>query len=134
MICDELLNYNYGHNMKSNRKSFLGGIAIFIALFSVNVSSQEVNLSQDKILEIQDRVNSMPAFQLNERRAQLLQEAEDLEDEQSSSQSPLRLKSISERLNEIFAELDMIQTALAVIGGVGILGALTEDEDRKSVV
>ena len=116
--------------MKSNMKGFLGGIAIFIALFSVNVFSQEASLSQDKILEIQDRVNSMPVFQLNDRRAQLLQEAEELENEQSKSQSPDRLKSIAERLNEIFAELDMIQTALVVVGGAGILGALTDDNSR----
>ena len=82
--------------MKSNTKGFLGGIALFIALFSVNVFSQEASLSQDKILEIQNRVNSMPVFQLNDRKAQLLQEAEELENEQSISQSPDRLKSISE--------------------------------------
>ena len=117
--------------MKSNKKSFLGGIAIFIAIFSVNVFSQEASLSQDKILEIQDRVNSMPEFQLNDRRAQLLQEAEELENEQSKSQSPARLKSIAERLNEIFAELDMIQIALVVVGGAGILGALTDDNSRR---
>ena len=116
--------------MKSNMKGFLGGVALFIALFSVNAFSQEATLSQDKILEIQDRVNSMPAFQLNDRKAQLLQEAEELENEQSTSQSPVRLKSISERLNEIFAELDMIQTALVVVGGAGILGALTDDNSR----
>ena len=107
--------------MKSNTNSFLGGIALFIALFSLSVFSQEVNLSQDKILEIQDRVDSMPVFQLNDKRAQLLEEVEDLEDEQSTSQSPARLKLIAERLNEIFAELDMIEKALVVIGGAGIL-------------
>ena len=52
--------------MKSNMKGLLGGIALFIALFSVNVFSQEATLAQDKILEIQDRVNSIPAFQLND--------------------------------------------------------------------
>ena len=127
-----LLNNNYinGQNMKSNTKGFLGGIALFIALFSVNVFSQEVTLAQDKILEIQDRVNSMPAFQLNDRRIQLLEEVEELENEQVTSQSPPRLKAISERLNEIFVELDMIQTALVVVGGAGILGALTDDNSR----
>ena len=127
-ICD-IFKKN-GFNMKSSTKGFLGGVALFIALFSVNAFSQEATLSQDKILEIQDRVNSMPAFQLNDRKAQLLQEAEELENEQSTSQSPVRLKSISERLNEIFAELDMIQTALVVVGGAGILGALTDDDSR----
>ena len=59
--------------MKSKMKGLLGGIALFIALFSVNVFSQEASLSQDKILEIQDRVNSMTEFQLNDRKAQLLE-------------------------------------------------------------
>ena len=116
--------------MKSVTKSLLGGMALFLMLFSVNVFSQEVTLAQDKILEIQDRVNSMPVFQLNDRRIQLLEEVEELENEQSTSQSPPRLKAISDRLNEIFVELDMIQTALVVVGGAGILGALTDDNSR----
>jgi hypothetical protein len=41
----------------------------------------------------------MPVFQLNDRKAQLLQEAEELENEQSTSQSPVRLKAISVTLN-----------------------------------
>ena len=69
-------------------------------------------------------------YQLNDRKTQLLQETEDLENEQSTSQSPARLNSISERLNEIFVELDMIQTALVVVGGAGILGVLTDDNSR----
>ena len=119
------------HKMKkSNTKGLMCGIALIVALFSVNTFSQEVTLSQDKIFEIQDRVNSMPSFQLDDRRAQLLQEVEELENEQSTSQSPVRLKSISGRLNEIFAELDMIQTALLAVGVAGSLSILTDDDTR----
>ena len=116
--------------MKINKTIFMKGVAIFVALFSVNAFSQESVLSQDKIIQIQDRVNSMPVMQLNDRKAQLLQEADDLEDEQLTSQSPVRLKSISNRLSEIFTELDMIETALVVVGGAGILGVLTDDNSR----
>jgi hypothetical protein len=118
--------------MKSVTKGLLGGIALFIALFSVNVFSQEASLSQDKIIEIQDRVNSMPEFQLNDRRVQLLEKIEELEEEQSTSQSPVRLKTISMLLSECFAELDMIQKAIIVFGGSGILGALTDDDSRDT--
>ena len=113
------------------KKSFTYGIALFLALFSINIFAQESSLSQDKIVEIQDRVNSMPAFQLDDRKAQLLLEAEELKEEQLT-QSPQRLKSISNRLNEVFAELNMIQIALVSIGGAGILGALTDDDSRDT--
>jgi len=98
--------------MKKERFTF--GIALFLALFSFNTFAQESSLSQEKILEIQDRVNAMPSVQLSDRRAQLLQEAEDLKDEQDTTQSPIKLKSISERLDEIFAELGMIETAFGI--------------------
>ena len=83
------------------KESFTYGIVLFLALFSFNIFAQESSLSQEKILEIQDRVNAMPSVQLSDRRAQLLLEAEDLQDEQDTTQSPANLKSISERLDEI---------------------------------
>ena len=90
------------------KESFTYGIALFLALFSFNIFAQASSLSQAKIVEIQDRVNSMPAFQLDDRKAQLLLEAEELEKEQSITQSPARLKSISNILDEIFADLDTV--------------------------
>ena len=59
--------------MNNNFKIFLGGIALFISLFSVNVFSQEVTLeAQVKMIEIQDRVDSMTEDELNEKKDQLL--------------------------------------------------------------
>ena len=113
--------------MKSSTKGFLGGIALFIALFSVNVFSQEATLSQDKIIEIQDRLSSMSAVQLNDRKAQLLLEAEDLKDEQFTSQSPSRLKKISTRLSEIDAEFKMIRFALVGLAA----GTLLANDDSR---
>ena len=63
--------------MKKNIK-FTHGIALFLALFSFNIFAQESNLSQEEILEIQDRVNAMSSAQLRERKTQLLLEIEDL--------------------------------------------------------
>ena len=114
--------------MKKERLTF--GIALLIALFSFNTFAQESSLSQEKILEIQDRVNAMPSVQLSDRRAQLLLEAEDLQDEQDTTQSPANLKSISERLDEIFAELGMIETLLVSVGGIAVLGSVLDSDSR----
>ena len=118
--------------MKPVTKILKKYIALSILLFSASVFSQEAPFSQDKILEIQDRVNSMSVFQLNDRKAQLLLETEELEKEQSTSQSPARLKSIANRLNEVFVELNMIQKAFVLIGGAGILGSLADDDSRDT--
>ena len=110
--------------------NFINGISLFIALFSVNVFAQDSNLSQEQILQIQDRVDSMTSIQLIERKAQLLIESEDLQNEQASSQSPARLKSISERLDEISAEMGMIETILLSLGGLAILESISDSDSR----
>ena len=115
--------------MKKNIK-FTYGIALFLALFSFNIFAQESNLSQEKILEIQDKVNAMSSVQLSDRKAQLLQETEELNDEQDSTQSPARLKSISERLDAIFVELGIIEAALAI----GLLSTVIDgDSDSRDI-
>ena len=86
------------------------------AFTSIDTHAQEYNISQDKLLEIEAKVNSMPSIELIDQKAKLLSEVQDLENEQQSSVSPERLSSISTRLSEIFAELSMIEAALAVIG------------------
>ena len=115
--------------MKSN-KNFISGVVVITMLFSINLFSQENNLSQDQILEIQDRVDAMPLFQLNARKAQLIQEAEELEGEQETSQSPARLKEISATLAVIFAELTAIETAIVTVGAAGLLGTVFDDDSR----
>jgi hypothetical protein len=118
--------------MKLN-KIFLKGLITLTVLFAVNISAQqEASLSQGTILEIQDRVNAMGSLQLNERKANLMAEAEELQAETSSSQSPARLKTISSRLNEIFVELGIIQKALVIVGSAGILGAVLDDGYKDS--
>ena len=115
--------------MNKNIK-FTHGIALFLALFSFNIFAQETNLSQDKILEIQDKVNAMSSVQLSDRKSQLLQETEELNDEQDSTQSPARLKSISERLDAIFVELGIIEAALAI----GLLSTVIDgDSDSRDI-
>ena len=110
--------------------NFINGISLFIALFSINVFAQDSNLSQEQILQIQDRVDSMTSTQLIERKAQLLLESEDLQNEKASSQSPARLKTISERLAEISAEMGMIETILVSLGGLAVLGSISDSDSR----
>ena len=113
-------------------KSFVGfGMALVVALFSMNVSS-EVNLSEEQLLEIQNRVDSIPSYQLVERKADLLQEAQDLENEMQVTQSPARRKSMEGRLSEINAELSMVSKILLVIGGAGALDAIFNDDKDKT--
>ena len=116
------------HGLKNLRIG--SGISLFLALFSFNIFAQESNLSQEKILEIQDKVNAMSSVQLSDRKAQLLQETEELNDEQDSTQSPARLKSISERLDAIFVELGIIEAALAI----GLLSTVIDgDSDSRDI-
>jgi hypothetical protein len=116
--------------MKNNFKYLTALISISVLLFSAGSFAQESTISQTKLLEIENRVNNMPSFQLNDQKSKLLFEAESLEEEKENSQSPARLKSISLRLNEIFAELSMIESAIAVLGSVAIIGAITDDNAR----
>jgi hypothetical protein len=109
-------------------KSFLScGIALVVALFSINVSSQ-VNVSEEKLIQIQERVDSIPSYRLVERKADLLLEAEKLENEMDVTQSPARKKSIQGRLAEINAELGMVSKLLLVIGGAVALDAIINDD------
>jgi hypothetical protein len=81
--------------MKNNFKYLTALISISVLLFSAGSFAQESTISQTKLLEIENRVNNMPSFQLNDQKSKLLFEAESLEEEKENSQSPARLKSIS---------------------------------------
>ncbi|MDG2092860.1 MAG: DUF5011 domain-containing protein, partial [SAR86 cluster bacterium] len=119
--------------MRINNKNYLfNGVMLFIALFSFNAMSQtqEITLSQDKILEIQNRVNSIPSSQLEDTKTQLQLQVKNLENEELTTQSPERLKIISTRLPELLAELGMVEKALLALGGGLILGSVFDDDSR----
>ena len=97
------------------------------------VQAQDDIISQQKLTQIEERVNSMSVMQLNDRAAFLMAEQEELEKEQGSSQSPSNQKAISTRLSEITAELSAIQKVLAVVVGASALSALTDD-DKKDML
>ena len=119
--------------MKSNKKIIMfSGLALFVALASINISAQENSISQDKMFEIQDRVNSMPNFQLKQRQAALLAEAQNLAEDQSATQSPANAKAMQGRIAEINAELSMITKILLAISGAAVLDNVFGDDYKDS--
>ena len=94
------------------------------ALLALGLNSE---VSPSKIAEIQSEISSMSPTELQDRRASLLLEQSELEDQQKGTQSPSANKSISNRLAEISAELSAIQKALAVIVGAAAINAITDD-------
>ena len=76
-------------NSYKNKSFFSCGIALIVALFSINISSQ-VNVSEEQLIQIQERVDSIPSYRLVERKADLLLEAQELENEMDVTQSPAR--------------------------------------------
>ena len=118
-------------NSYKNKSFFSCGIALIVALFSINVSSQG-DVSEEQLIQIQERVDSIPSYRLVERKADLLLEAQNLENEMDVTQSPARKKSIQGRLAEINAELGMVSKLLLVIGGAGALDAIFNDDKDKT--
>ena len=128
-----LLIVNMEITMKSNKKIIMfSGLALFVALASINVSAQENSISQETMFEIQDRVNSMPNYQLKQRQAALLAEAQDLAMDQSATQSPAKAKSMQGRIAEINAELSMITKILLAISGAAVLDNVFGDDYKDS--
>ena len=120
-----------------NTKNYIKFLTVILSLSAVLISSevyaQDDIISQEKLAQIEERVNNMSATQLNDRAAELSAEVDELEKEQASSQSPTRQKAISARLSEISAEMTAIQKVLSVVVGVAAINALTDD-DKKDML
>ena len=118
--------------MKINSIQYIFSLTLILAL-GAYAQDEDTNMSQISMVQMQDSVDSMTPSQLGERRNQLLAEADQLQMEKNTSQSPARQKNISSRLKEIFAELGMIEKALVVVGGIAIADNLLSDDDKDSV-
>ena len=131
----QITNKSNGINMKT--KNYIKFLTVALSLSAVLISSevyaQDDIISQEKLAQIEERVNNMSTTQLNDRAAELSAEVDELEKEQSSSQSPVRQKAISTRLAEISAEMTAIQKALSLVAGVAAISALTDD-DKKDML
>ena len=90
-------------------------------------------ISQEKMTQIEERVNNMSTNQLSNQMTSLISEAQNLQEEQESSQSPTRQKAIATRLSEINAELSAIQKVLVIVVGASAISAITDD-DKKDML
>jgi hypothetical protein len=82
---------------------------------------QNYNISTDKAIEIQDRLSTMSETELAARKSFLDNERDILESQRSSSQNPLTVKELTEKIEEIDAENNYIALllGLAVVGAIG---------------
>ena len=100
---------------------------VFFSSISLDAYADEEALSKRDLVEIENRIENMNVYELNERREALIEEAAFLQAEQGSSQSPSRSKDISSRLSKISAELSSIQKALIGLGSIAVLSSLSDD-------
>ena len=84
-------------------------------------------VSPERMSQIESSVASMSMNELKDRRSYLIQEQSMLQETQSSTQNPSTVKSSSNRLAEIRAELSAIQKALIGIVGVAAISSLSDD-------
>ena len=111
-------------NLK-DKFSIMSGVAlVFCLLLTSNVYANDYGITDQKLNEIEARVNKMSIEQLNERRNILLAEQASLQEEADNSSVGSAGNS---RLAEIAAELSTIQKALIAIAGLGAVSALTDD-------
>ena len=97
------------------------------------VVANEYNISENKFIEIENRVSKMGVKDLLSQQSLLLAEKSDLEQSQSSTQNPNSNKKITQRIQEIVAELSQIQKALVALVGAGAISALTDDGYNDNV-
>jgi hypothetical protein len=112
-------------------KIFISSIFFLTTLFSVNTYSQEYSLTQSEVLAMQDRLGSMSYLELQERKVELESKISLIENEEISNEE---ISELSEEaiIEGIRFELLEINRLLLVVGGVGILGSIFEDDSRDT--
>ena len=103
---------------------------VCLTLLSFGVSAE---LTVEKRVDIESRVDSMSLTELQDRRSSLQREERQLVATQASTQNPSTVKSVSGRLAEIRAELSAIQKALLGIVGVAAINSITDDGYNDNV-
>jgi len=97
---------------------------VCLTVLSFGISAE---VSSERLAEINSSVNSMSVNELQDRKAYLINEQAQLLKTAQSTQSPSNVKSISNRLDEIRAELSSIQKALIAMIGIAAINSLTDD-------
>ena len=126
--------------MKINNYRYnLAGIALaFCFLLPTSANANDYGISEQKLNEIEARVNSMSLEQLNARRSLLLNEQNSLNQEIESMPEEASAPAgggggAMSRLAEVIAELSSINKALLAIAGLGAVSALTDDGYNDNV-
>ena len=104
--------------MTNNYFKYVLGFIFTAILITTNANAQQFDVSQDQLLEIQNRVDSMSISEIKDRREVLLIEKDELEEEQEDSQSPFILKQGKSRLDAIRAELWILGAALVAVNAL----------------
>ena len=104
--------------MKNNYFTYILGLMFTVAIVTTDVNAQQLDVSQDQLSQIQNRVDSMSISEMKDRREALLLEKASLEDEQETSQSPAVLKEGRARLDLVRAELWVLVGALLAVNGL----------------
>ena len=78
--------------MKNKYFTYALGFIFTAALITTDVNANQLDVSQDQLIQIQNRVDAMSIADIKDRREALLIEKASLEDEQETSQSPAVLK------------------------------------------
>ena len=116
-------------NLKYLTSLFLVG-SLFV---SFNVNAQ-IQVSDYKLNEIENRLDNMSAIELSAQKDMLMQEDASLSEEEANTQNPERIKAIKTRRAEILSELSMLQKFLLLVGSAGILDQVLEDDDNTPPV
>ena len=106
---------------------------IMVTSFSLTqiTYAEDIQISQNKIDQIERSVNSMNVKQLTNRMAVLNDEIETLENAPvGGANAGSRVQMLAEK----YAELSAIQKALVALLGVGALSALTDSDDYNDVI
>ena len=103
--------------MKNKYFTYVLGF-IFAAAIITDVNAQQLDVSQDQLIQIQNRVDGMSISEIKDRREALLLEKASLEDEQTTSQSPAVLKEGRARLDIVRAELWVLVGALVSVNAL----------------
>ena len=94
-------------------------------------SNNEFGISDTKLNEINERVQSSSVAELLLLKVNLEQEQSELNKDLGGTQSPSENKRINERLAEISAEIQLVEAALIALG-VAVVAGLSDDDSRAT--
>ena len=107
--------------------------ALFVALSFVSLDISALNaVSDEKLIEIEQRLDDMSSIELRNQRRLLVREDEALVFEASNTQDPNKLKEIDARRSEIFSELNSIQKLLLAVGSAAVLAEVLDDDEDNT--